>query len=84
FFLIRLPKDELVLAIVDPKPFIIWRRGSLMVSAESSQECEPTDLTPAKRRGTLTDNLEAAVDQNFFTRTPCSTGIKKEKTEKSG
>ncbi|KAL0679558.1 hypothetical protein Bca4012_007539 [Brassica carinata] len=58
--------------------------GSLMVSAESSQECEPTDLTPAKRRGTLTDNLEAAVDQNFFTRTPCSTGIKKEKTEKSG
>lgn len=55
-----------------------------MVSDESSQECEPTDLTPAKRRGTLTDNLEAAVDQNFFTRTPCSTGIKKEKTEKSG
>ncbi|KAF3550352.1 hypothetical protein DY000_02009870 [Brassica cretica] len=42
--------------------------GSVMVSDESSQECEPTDLTPAKRRGTLFDNLEAAVDQNSLTR----------------
>ncbi|KAG2288537.1 hypothetical protein Bca4012_030592 [Brassica carinata] len=59
-------------------------KGSVMVSDESSQECEPTDLTPAKRRGTLFDNLEAAVDQNSLTRSPCSTGIKKEKTEESG
>ncbi|XP_013624880.1 PREDICTED: uncharacterized protein LOC106331079 [Brassica oleracea var. oleracea] len=58
--------------------------GSVMVSDESSQECEPTDLTPAKRRGTLFDNLEAAVDQNSLTRSPRSTGIKKEKTEESG
>ncbi|KAF2613176.1 hypothetical protein F2Q70_00013371 [Brassica cretica] len=42
--------------------------GSVMVSYESSQECEPTDLTPVKRRGTLFDNLEAAVDQNSLTR----------------
>uniref|UniRef100_M4DMY2 Uncharacterized protein n=1 Tax=Brassica campestris TaxID=3711 RepID=M4DMY2_BRACM len=52
-----------------------------MVSDESSQECEGTDLTPAKRRGTLIDNLEAAVDHNSLTRSPCNTGIKKEKTE---
>ena len=55
-----------------------------MVSDESSQECEGTDLTPAKRRGTLIDNLEAAVDHNSLTRSPCNTGIKKEKTEESG
>ena len=66
--------------------YTIWFfvKGSVMVSDESSQECEPTDLTPAKRRGTLFDNLEAAVDQNSLTRSPCSTGIKKEKTEESG
>ncbi|KAG5407712.1 hypothetical protein IGI04_013831 [Brassica rapa subsp. trilocularis] len=56
--------------------------GSLILSAESSEEVERTDLTPAKRRGTTIVNLEEAVDQNSVTRTPCTTRIKKEKTEK--
>ncbi|CAN7016569.1 unnamed protein product [Brassica rapa subsp. trilocularis] len=58
--------------------------GSLMLSAESSQEVERTDLTPAKRRGTSIVNLEEADDQNSVTRIPCTTRIKKEKIEKSG
>ncbi|WZY76967.1 hypothetical protein YC2023_023351 [Brassica napus] len=44
--------------------------GSLILSAESSEEVERTDLTPAKRRGTTIVNLEEAVDQNSVTRTP--------------
>ncbi|WZZ45875.1 hypothetical protein YC2023_042134 [Brassica napus] len=44
--------------------------GSLILSAESSEEAERTDLTPAKRRGTTIVNLEEAVDQNSVTRTP--------------
>ncbi|CAF2043134.1 unnamed protein product [Brassica napus] len=70
--------------IVHPKkPSVTYScdNSILMVSDESSQECEGTDLTPAKRRGTLIDNLEAAVDHNSLTRSPCNTGIKKEKTE---
>ncbi|WZY86741.1 hypothetical protein YC2023_033125 [Brassica napus] len=59
-------------------------QGSLMLSAESSQEVERTDLTPAKRRGTSIVNLEEADDQNSVTRIPCTTRIKKEKIEKSG
>ena len=39
-----------------------------MLSAESSEEVERTDLTPAKRRGTSIVNLEEAVDQNSVTR----------------
>ncbi|XP_048596368.1 replication protein A 70 kDa DNA-binding subunit B-like [Brassica napus] len=73
--------------IVHPKkPSVTYScdNSILMVSDESSQECEGTDLTPAKRRGTLIDNLEAAVDHNSLTRSPCNTGIKKEKTEESG
>ncbi|KAG5396099.1 hypothetical protein IGI04_017913 [Brassica rapa subsp. trilocularis] len=58
--------------------------GSLMLSVDSSQECEPTDLTPAKRRGTVIDNLDETFDENSVSRTPCSTRIKKEKTDKSG
>ncbi|KAF2555435.1 hypothetical protein F2Q68_00013175 [Brassica cretica] len=58
--------------------------GSLMLSVDSSQECEPTDLTPAKRRGTVIDNLDETFDQNSVSRTLCSTQIKKEKTDKSG
>ncbi|CAF1938547.1 unnamed protein product [Brassica oleracea] len=60
------------------------QESSLMLSVDSSQECEPTDLTPAKRRGTVIDNLDKTFDQNFVSRTPCSTRIKKEKTDKSG
>ncbi|CAN6995548.1 unnamed protein product [Brassica rapa subsp. trilocularis] len=60
------------------------QEGSLMLSVDSSQECEPTDLTPAKRRGTVIDNLDETFDENSVSRTPCSTRIKKEKTDKSG
>ncbi|CAN6808446.1 unnamed protein product [Brassica oleracea] len=60
------------------------QESSLMLSVDSSQECDPIDLTPAKRRGTVIDNLDETFDQNFVSRTPCSTRIKKEKTDKSG
>ncbi|CAN7040162.1 unnamed protein product [Brassica oleracea var. botrytis] len=53
-------------------------------SLSDASECEPTDLTPAKRRGTVIDNLDETFDQNSVSRTPCSTRIKKEKTDKSG
>ncbi|CAF1709616.1 unnamed protein product [Brassica napus] len=48
----------------------VYPKGSLILSAESSEEAERTDLTPAKRRGTTIVNLEEAVDQNSVTRTP--------------
>ncbi|KAH0873320.1 hypothetical protein HID58_070682 [Brassica napus] len=59
--------------------------GSLMLLEEgSSQECFPSDLTPAKRRGGPAVNLEEEFDQNSVTKTSISTRVKKEKVDKSG
>ncbi|KAG5414520.1 hypothetical protein IGI04_002087 [Brassica rapa subsp. trilocularis] len=57
--------------------------GSLMLSAGSSEEVNPSELTPAKRRVATIVNLEEDFDRNSVTKTACTVRVKKEKIEKS-
>ncbi|CAN6993517.1 unnamed protein product [Brassica oleracea var. botrytis] len=84
FWMFLYIRNSVMQTFVPFPPDTIDSCGSLMLSVDSSQECEPTDLTPAKRRGTVIDNLDETFDQNSVSRTLCSTRIKKEKTDKSG
>lgn len=59
-------------------------QGSLMLSAGSSEEVNPTELTPAKRRASTVVNLEKEFDRNSVTKTASTIRVKKEKNEKSG
>ena len=61
--------------------FVNVLQSSLMLYGGSSQEAEANALTPAKRQGTTIFNLEKHYDENSAIRNPCSTRIKKEKTE---
>ncbi|CAG7895016.1 unnamed protein product [Brassica rapa] len=58
--------------------------GSLMLSAGSSEEVNPSELTPAKRTVATIVNLEEDFDRNSVTKTACTVRVKKEKSEKSG
>lgn len=55
-----------------------------MLSAGSSEEVNPTELTPAKRRASTVVNLEKEFDRNSVTKTASTIRVKKEKNEKSG
>lgn len=54
----------------------------MLVEEPLSQQGDPSDLTPAKRRGGPIVNLEDEFDQNSVTK--MGTWIKKEKFDKSG
>lgn len=55
-----------------------------MLSAGSSEEVNPSELTPAKRTVATIVNLEEDFDRNSVTKTACTVRVKKEKSEKSG
>ncbi|CAN6893294.1 unnamed protein product, partial [Brassica oleracea] len=58
--------------------------GSLILSGGSSEEVNPTELTPSKRRVSTVVNLEEEFDRNSVTKTACTVRVKKDKSEKSG
>lgn len=58
-------------------------QGSLICNGGSSCKSDSSDLTPPKRSGTPTINLDEAFDQSSVTRVVCNKKLK-EKIEKSG
>ncbi|CAH8362563.1 unnamed protein product [Eruca vesicaria subsp. sativa] len=85
----RLPKDDTVLQIVQPKThgMVVTRDdkdGSLMLTDSSSPPVEAADITPAKRRGESVNNLEDAYAQKSVTKLVYSRRIKQEKDSKRG
>ncbi|XP_056847373.1 uncharacterized protein LOC130498050 [Raphanus sativus] len=72
---------DVISEFVSPNPL----KGSLMLMSEgSSQQRDPSDLTPAKRRGGPDVNLDEEPYLNSVTKSGITTRIKKEKHDKSG